>query len=111
MSKPKNNTRLEIKTNVYRLLSLWSSERQSLSRMGLYRVIVAAAQSGAFSLNFNNKRSEKVLDRHVLCAGHTESLDIWSFREHEKMDFQEFHCLVSSAVKLLIDLEFHGNVT
>jgi hypothetical protein len=109
MLSPKNTARIIIKTNVHRLFRLWSSERQSLSRMGLYRVIVAAVQNGVFSLNFNNKRSEKESDRRVFRAGPTESLDILSFREHERMDFQEFHCLASSAVKLLIDLEFRGS--
>jgi hypothetical protein len=88
---------------------LWTSVAQSLSRMGLRQVIAAVVQSVVSLHASNNKRNVKESNRHVFRAGPTESLDILSFREHERMDFQEFHCLASSAVKLLIDLEFRGS--
>lgn len=90
------------------MFRLWSSERQSLSRMGLYRVTAAAVPNDVSSHNFNNKRNVKESSLHVSRVGPTESLDLWSFNGLERMDFLEFLCLVSSAVKLLIDLEFRG---
>jgi len=76
--------------------------------MGLYRVTAAAVPNDVFSHNFSNKRNVKESNLHVSRVGPTESLDIWSFSGPERMDFLESLSLVSSAVKLLIDLEFRG---
>jgi hypothetical protein len=79
--------------------------------MGLYRVTAAAVPNDVSSHNFNNKRNVKESSLHVSRVGPTESLDHWSFNAPGRMDFLEFLSLVSSVVKLLIDLESRGDVT
>ena len=81
---------------------------QSLSRMGLRQVIAAAVQSVVSSLDFNNKRNGKECRLPVSSRGAIENLDPLSFNEFERMDFQEFHSLVSSVGKLWIDFECRG---
>jgi len=87
---------------------LRTSVAQSLSRMGLRRVIAAAVQSVVSLLDFNTKRNEKEFSLPVSSRGPIESLDPLSFNVFERMDFQEFHCLVSSVGKLWIDFECRG---
>jgi hypothetical protein len=96
------------KTNVYRVQRLWTVVAQSLSRMGLRQVIAAAAQNVASSLDFNTKRNVKECHLPVSFRGHIENLDPLSFNALERMDFQEFHSLVSSVGKLWIDFECRG---
>jgi hypothetical protein len=76
--------------------------------MGLRQVIAAAVQSVVSSLDFNNKRNGKEYRLPVSSRGPIENLDPLWFKEFERMDFQEFHCLASSVGKLWIDFECRG---
>jgi hypothetical protein len=87
---------------------LWAFVAQSLSRMGPRQVIAAAAQNVVSLHDSNNKRNGQEFSLLVSSRGPTESLDPLSFIAFERMDFQEFHSLVSFVGKFWIDFECRG---